>query len=93
MFEFEATAQFFDSPAGWSLPSPTRSIVLGDPAAGFVYGCILELEDQAALSPGSAGHARVRVWSPEHPNLDLPIPLWYESIIGELRNCRAVKLP
>lgn len=70
------------------MPSPTRSFVLGDPAAGTpVRGCTLVLSEHQNIAPGYTGLAEIGVVETEQYPLplsrdDLPIPIWYRRIVG-----------
>lgn len=70
--------------------SPSRSFVLGDPKAGAVYGCIIDLADQQVIEPGSAGPARIHIIGDALPDWPEPWPIWAGRVIGEVSSIHHV---
>jgi hypothetical protein len=71
------------------IPNPSRSVLLGDPAAGTTFGCDLDLVGFSEIVNGSRGTATINVVeSPEAERLPDTMPLWYGSVIGEVRDLK-----
>lgn len=78
-----ATAAFF--PLGrWSLPNPYLEMMIGDPKAGAVYRCVLDLDGAEAIEPGACGPVTATMVFDLVPDWAEPWPLWHGQVIGEL---------
>ena len=85
MITLNATARFFAGTMRGTIPTPSRSFVLGDPSRDEkVYGCIIDTPGHQAIEPGTSGPVEVRLVAGEWPDRSEPVPIWAGRVLGEL---------